>query len=342
MKIDFLASWPHYIDHMAPIYHSLGKDAGFFYVAPRLADHAAKRGINPFLLAGQELYEKALRHMDPIVTAAYSDIQSVYLNNTKRPIVLMEHGIGIVYPGNASYAGNVGYRKRATLTMAPNEKVYELTKKAIPEMQQAVIGTPKLDRWARRIEEEKIMPIKPTVAISFHWDGRHVAPEAGTALGYFSSEIPKLAKQKDFTLIGHAHPRWAEYMKEFYNKHNIEFVEDFEDIMKRAQLYVCDNSSTIYEFLATGWPVLFMNSPAYRRDVNFGIRFWDYTDIGYQVNKPEELFGYILKSLAEPQFHALQRAKALYILFPYLGTSARQAAKVLRERFDLEGVQKDA
>ena len=50
----------------------------------------------------------------------------------------------------------------------------------------------------------------------------------------------------------------------FYEAHGIEYVPDFDDVLRRADVYACDNSSTLYEFASTGRPVVVLNAPWYR------------------------------------------------------------------------------
>jgi len=90
----------------------------------------------------------------------------------------------------------------------------------------------------------------------------------------------------------------------------------------------------MYEFLVTGKPVVILNSPKFRRDVNFGIRFWDYTDIGLHVDRPEDMESVIIETLTKYGAFKIQRDFAVQELYPYLGTSAQYAAQAIKEHFD--------
>ena len=172
------------------------------------------------------------------------------------------------------------------------------------------------------------------VCISFHWDGSRIQPEAGNAFGHFRQMLPILASWKGFKLIGHGHPRAIEQFAREYQMLGIEVVRDFDEVMERADVYVCDNSSTIYEFCVTGKPVVLMNAPGYRRNVHWGIRFWDYTDVGPMVDEPGELLSAISSQLSEDGAYAELRMRAVQELFPYLGCSAKRAAEAIREWLD--------
>jgi hypothetical protein len=59
-------------------------------------------------------------------------------------------------------------------------------------------------------------------------------------------------------------------------------VASLREVQRRAAVYVCDNSSSMYEFAATGRPVVVLDLPegrikgiGYRRNINHGLRFWD-------------------------------------------------------------------
>lgn len=336
--IDFFARWSHFADHQAPIYFALEEMAGNFYVPSAIAEHVRRLGIEPVVLEPRlriDALNVAPGGTNPLLVAATGDLALAWKSNRSRKYILMEHGVGIVYPNNASYAGSRGPRGLASLTLAPNQHVYELTKSALPRMKQFIIGTPLLDRWAGKMNWTNTSS-PPIVVISFHWDGRMVAPEAGTAFKYFQHVLPELAKSDSFRLVAHAHPRNANEMRPFYEKLGIEFWESFEQVMNEADLLVCDNSSIIYMFLVPGKPVILLNSPAYRKNIDLGIRFWKYADVGEQVDDPEQLFFAIIRALSKPGERLVERSVAIAALFPYLGYSAEMTAHYLRHFFEPE------
>jgi len=338
MKIDFFARWSHYIDHMLPIWLQLGDQAGSFLVPEHLGPYLEERNVLPrTLLPNMQNQVMNVNPIgtNPILVAGYMDLQAAVVENQKRPVIHMEHGVGLVFPNNGSYAGSTGFRTRPTLTLAPNWHVYELTKKAIPTMKQKIIGTPKLDRWAGEFEKEHKLPDRPTVAFAFHWDASAVEPEAGTAFGIYRAFIGAFVKNyPDLKIIGHGHPRMAAEYERQFKLMGIEWVADFEDVMQLADVFVNDCSSTMYEFLVTGKPVVILNSPKFRRDVNFGIRFWDYTDIGFHVDRPEDMESIIIETLTKYGAFKIQRDFAVQELYPYLGKSAEYAAREIRKHIN--------
>lgn len=335
LPIDFFARWPHFVDHLLPIYQHLGERAGSFFVAPNVADYLRVRGVSPVILKprtrGNNL-EVAPEGNNPLVVAATGDMQMAYSRNASRPLILMEHGPGITFPNNSSYAGSQGLRRIAKLTLAPNFETYEKTKIALPNAKQVIVGTPYLDPWCNLFDERRTTePEKPTVCIAFHWDGSRVQPEAGNAYKHYQAILPVLAQQKTIRLIAHGHPRNINDLAPVYQRLGIEIVWNFEEVLNRADLLINDCSSIAYMFLVTGKPVILLNAPWFRRNINYGLRFWDYTDIGQNVNNPKDLIDAIQHALKNPNEFYPERKRAVENLFPFLGYSATMAARAIRK-----------
>lgn len=326
--IDFFARRPHFIDHLAPIWDALGERRGTFYVAECIHDHALKlrieaeplKSFNPL-----DPLEVAPDGGNPLVVAAYGDLSRAYEVRPQRPFILMEHGVGLTPSNHSGYAGGTSLRRKVNLFLAPNEYIRAKTAQSLPEAHQVVIGTPKLDPW--RMQRWQDREGRPIVAISFHWDGsKAVSPEAGNAFRHYQGVMTSLSQQAGFKLIGHGHPRAIDMLAPFYRDLGIEVVRDFGEVMARADLYVNDCSSTLYEFCVTGKPVIMLNAPWFRSEVNWGIRFWDYTDIGIQVNEPIELLPAIDRTIDCPNEYREARETMVRDLYPYLGNSAQRAA----------------
>jgi len=332
--IDFFARHSNYIDHMAPIYLALDESVrGSFYVPAPIHEYALRRGIEAVALKSPGVNNK-LDVMPPgsgpVVTAAYGDLQAALRNDPRRPQIFMQHGIGLTFMHTA-YAGGAGMQRDVSLFLDPNEHTRALIAKTFPHKPGFVIGTPKMDKLSaisfQRSEG------KPVVCISFHWDGSAIAPEAGNALKHYAEILPVLAKQEKFTVIGHGHPRIMPGLDPYLRSVGIEPVCDFEEVMQRADVYVNDCSSTLYEFLVTGKPVIILNAPHFRRGMHTGIRFWEYTDVGPMVDEPGELLsaiGHQLSAEGNAEY-AGARAKAVAELYPYLGKSSERAAQVIEE-----------
>jgi hypothetical protein len=337
MKVDFFARRLHFIDHLAPIWLALDPEVrGPFYVSQYLKGYAEGLGlaVTPMGPTTRDPLSGVPDGGTPLVTCAYGDMQAAYRLRPQRTFILLEHGVGLTF-NHPAYAGGLGLRRRVALFLVPNEHTRRANAKVLPLAPQVVIGTPKLDEWGpvasrRGVGDARTKLARPTVCISFHWNGAHVAPEAGTAFGHYVNVLPELAKQESFTLIGHGHPKFPE-LRGFFEALGVEFVEDFREVMERADVYVNDCSSTMYEFLVTGKPVVILNAPAFRRTVNLGIRFWEYSDVGPQVNQPSELLPAILMTLQDPAEHAGQRRKAVEDLYPHVGSASTRAAEAIQD-----------
>lgn len=360
MKIDFFARRVHFVDHMAPVWKELSAEAkGSFFVPESIIGHAVMRGVEAVGLKARSgnALDVVLPHSpsplaplptprragqvgegkSAVLVCAYGDLAVVKHVDPWRKVAFMEHGVGIGYIGHPGYAGGKGMRARVNLFLAPNEYIRAKTERALPGVKQVVIGTPKLDVWGTPHPSPlplgegggRLASEKAVVCISFHWNGEKVSPEAGNAFAHYKSVLPALTRSKYFTLIGHAHPRAMEYFAKIYEELGVEVVRDFDEVMQRADVYVCDNSSTIYEFCVTGKPVIILNAPWFRKTLHTGIRFWEWTDIGPQVEKPETLMREIDLMLWWPESYAEKRRKMVGELYPFLGESARRGARAI-------------
>lgn len=336
MKVDFFARRPHFVDHLAPVWAATRPEIrGPLYVSAYLKEYAEVRGLDvtPIEAVTRDSLSGAPDGGNPMVVCAYGDMQACYRLRPQRTFIMMEHGVGLTF-NHPGYAGGLGLRRRVALFLAPNEFIRAKTAKVLPLAPQVVIGTPKLDGWVR--EEIASSPSAPrndrsVVCISFHWNGAHVAAEAGNAFAHYAEILPELARDERFTLIGHGHPKILQKLRPTYEAAGMEVVDDFCEVMERADLYVNDASSTLYEFLVTGKPVVILNAPWFRRYIHFGLRFWDYTDVGPQVEQPEQLRETIVDTLANPEPWRQAREKAVRDLYPNLGCAAQKAAEAIEQ-----------
>lgn len=259
----------------------------------------------------------------PIVVASMRDAYRC----GSRPVALLDHGAGQTYEGvdNPSYAGSAG-RDRVALFLAPSERVAMLDVKRYPAA-AAVVGCPKLDA-VKHLQLADREPEVFTVAWSFHWDNR-IVPEARWAFPAFRDSIAAVtAGQPKLRMIGHAHPRAWSDVAPFYELAGIEPVRDFDDVLRRADLFACDNSSAMYEAAFAGVSVLALDAPWYRPHVEHGLRFWSYVP-GLKVGHNELLATAIWSALRVPD-GGLGRRAARYA-YDQPPCAADAAADALRE-----------
>lgn len=314
--IDAVATERHFVDHIAPVWQALPDEyRGDFLVPYQLRVHAEKRGIVPTITSHRDTHRRG-----PMIVASFGDMR----RSPIRPVAYMEHGAGQSYGNNhTSYIGGPG-RERVGLFLAPNSVVMEANQRDWPIARHARVGSPRLDRWLGHRPGND----EPVVAVSFHWDCK-VAPEARSAWNTYHVAVRDLARRFP-KVIGHAHPRVFSTLRTSYKAWGIEPVEDFEEVLARADVYVCDNSSTMFEFGATGRPIVVMNAPWYRRDVEFWPRFWYGADAGPNVNTPEELAPAIRAALATPDPWADRRGTIMStVLGPLDGRASERAADAI-------------
>lgn len=171
-----------------------------------------------------------------------------------------------------------------------------------------------------------------TVALSFHWPCV-VTPECGWAFDHYEAVLAEVVHElgaQGHEVIGHGHPRGRLFFHRLWQQLGIEHLDSFDEVCARAGLYVCDNSSTLYEFAALGRPVVVLNSPRYRRGVMLWPRFWHCAEVGVQVNEPAELLGAIELAATDPPWVAARRAEVVQEVYPLQdGSAADRAAHAL-------------
>lgn len=258
MAVSVVASKPHYADHLRPVFDGLPVGtAGVFDTGGRVP-----KG-------------------DRVMVAGWSDLRRV----RGRDVVLMEHGAGQSYVGlsHGSYAGGAG-RGGVGMFLYPSDAVAEVNRKAYPKAKHVTVGCPRLDvLWQRRQRWH------PTgrVAVSFHWRCG-LAPESGTAFDDWRNAVARLVAD-GVDVIGHGHPRMWPELRHWWSDLGVTPMRDWADVVEAADVYVCDNSSTIFEAAAVGLPVVLLNARGWRRDVEHGLRFWSHADVGPNVWPGDDL-----------------------------------------------------
>jgi len=332
--VDAIALEPQFVDHLAPIWQAL-EQPGVFLTSAHLEERTRRYDIDAALVDDARLRRSSLPPRARVedgpraLVASIGDIK-VGRRLGYRRFAFIEHGAGQAYLGDgftpgrrhSSYAGGLD-RDDVELFMVPNEYSAALWRRAYPSARVEVVGSPRLDTLPRRVGAPGRV-----VAISFHWPAL-VAPEAGSAIGHYRRALPELARA--FDVIGHAHPKgdWPRRVKRYYDQAGIEFVSDFAEVCERADVYVVDNSSTLFEFASTGRPVVVLNAPWYRRHVNHGLRFWDAASVGVNVDRPADLIAGIDEALRDDSRRRTERERALDIAYGFRSGGAQRAASAV-------------
>lgn len=325
MKIDVLATERQYIDHLAPVYRALPDESrGDFYTHPKAVDHAKAFGIRKPVVVSNDLImrRRMRRELRLTMVASWGDMKR--MKRTKRPLIHFEHGNGQTFDvRHTSYAGGPD-RENVVLFVCPSERVAEANRAYYPDTPTVAVGCPKLDRF-HAVSPYVTGNAKPVVALSFHWNAKWI-PETRSAMDHYVSVFHDLAESDEFDVIGHGHPRILDRLRPLYRDAGIPVIPTFEQVLATADLYVNDCSSTLYEFASTGRPVVVLNAPWYRRDVQHGLRFWEYANVGVQVDEPDDLLAVIRMALIDPPTHQRNRKRAVAACYAYIDGHATERA----------------
>lgn len=263
----------------------------------------------------------AIGDLDVALVASYADLVAARRDG-HRKIVLMQHGIGQSYSDtNPAYPGGRD-NDDVGLFLVPGEQPAERWRHAYPRARVEVVGSPRLDDLPRRSPGGPL-----TVAVSFHWRNGSV-PEARNAFAHYRNAIVDLTR--DFHVIGHGHPR-ATRLPRFYAKAGIEYVPSFDEVCRRADVLLFDNTSAGFEFAATGRPVVVLNSPDYRFSVKHGLRFWDAAMVGLNVWDPTALASTVDRALALQSIDVMNREESLDVVYAYRSGAAKRSEDIIRE-----------
>jgi hypothetical protein len=252
---------------------------------------------------------------EAILVGAWRDANWISMRYSRTALV--EHGIGQTYSDSADHPGYPGgIRAPYDLLLAPGRHVRD------PAARETVyIGCPKIERWRGSD------PSRSRAAVSFHWDCG-ISPEAGSTFWEYLPHLERQGAQTPGGLLVHAHPRIQfDVFEQICRMPNIEICPEFDRVLEEAAVYAVDNSSTLFEFAALDRPVVVINGARYRRGVQHGKRFWEWADIGQQINGPEEL-AIALRSSREDDPHAERRREIIAAC--YEGNTADGVAALLR------------
>ncbi len=326
--ITFIGTQPQWWDHLAPLANTVKAHGAFDYW----------RCFPPGDAPTREMLRYAASK-GPVVAASWIDAMTAHRAGA-RNIVLMEHGAGQSYSSrHRSYPGGQE-RNKLALVLAPNEQAAERHRKFYRnDPKVIVVGCPKLD-FVHGLNP-KPCGYPPVVAVSWHWDCK-VSPEAGTAWSHNRTPLTgpamldELVRMRDLgmiQLLGHAHPRIAEEVHPAYEERAVPVADTFEEVISAADLYMIDNSSTLFEFAALDRPVIVVDSPRYRPGVRHGLRFWTHANIGVRISEPSDVPRAVMVALEDPREVADQRRKAVADVYPHLGTARFAVLDAIAARF---------
>ena len=243
-------------------------------------------------------------------------------------IIYVEHGTGQKYAGlPAGFVGGPGL-DAVELFVCPAERVADHWHRSYPRAQTAVVGDPALDGLVNH----------PSgfVYWTAHWRcGANF--ETWPAFQHHVSALPALRDEladSGLELVGHAHPRDRQRMADRWKQLGVRFEPDPDVVLRTGDLLIADNTSMLYEAAALGMPVLCLNRPEYRRNIEHGLRFWSHVP-GIECDEPEHLVWTVEAALADPPELRELRARAVAHAYAHLdGKAAVHAARAIEGMID--------
>lgn len=331
MTVHALATQPHYVAHIAPVWLALNPEerGTFCAMGPACYAEALRLGVPAAELRRTRNMPPARRHGEPLwIVAGYYDLDRL---GPRRRAILIEHGTGQTYIGNRrpeNYPGGPG-RGRVALFLCPNQRVADLNARAYPRAWVSVVGCPHLEDL-RRYRELHAPYRKQQPVVTFHFDAADdVAPEARSAWSHYRDVMPALVRRTG--LAGHAHPRCWSTLGPWWESIGATAIEHQDEALASASVLIADNTSCLYQAAALGIPVVVLNAPWYRRDVQHGLRFWEHASVGLQVNEPGDLFDAIAATLAVDPLREHREAISAELYPQTDGGASAAAAAVIRK-----------
>lgn len=295
-----LWSEPHYQRHMQPIWDLLPED-----VKGVCRQQAGPRSLTP-----------QRGHL--ALVAGWQDARELIPHHR---FIYVEHGAGQTYGGDEKTAWQPGYsgsggrmHNGALGYICPSSTVAARWGNA----PSVAVGCPKMERWAAQPA-----PTSPAVVLAWHWDCL-ISTEARSAWAHYEPRIEEIAehfRDQGFAVFGHAHPRWGTQLDRAFDAAGIDVLIHEDEVWETATHFVVDNSSLAYEAALLDRPVVSLNAPWYRREIEHGLRFWSHIP-GRSVDDTDELLQVDLRH-EHPEDQAARWAAADHA---YNGGNAQDAA----------------
>lgn len=313
MRVWAYASRPQYAEHLAPIFDALPAADRAAFRAPRNQPWGTPGLIDPG---------------DPVLVASYTDAKAI----ARRDLIYVEHGAGQTYQADVRSAGHGAYSGGAGLDavrlfIAPSEKVAARWRVTYPAASAVAVGCPRIDRYHR-----SPAPNGPTIAVTFHHQGGLV-PENTWAMPHYRRALAASVaawRAAGFAVVGTGHPSAESALRRLWGAIRVPWATT-DEVFRDGSVLVADNTSLAFEFMAaTDRPVLWLDAPWYRRDVDHGLRFWTEADSGLRIGDPADLAEAALAAFADPpEIAARRRATAARVYANVDGRAAERAAAAI-------------
>lgn len=247
---------------------------------------------------------------------------------TRRKLIYVEHGAGQSYDGDPEAKGKRGYpggddADDVGLFLTPSEAVAAKWQERYPKARSVAVGCPALDSW----HTDPPKPDTPRLVLTFHWPSRFCL-EAGTAWPlyqrYIAEQIIPLALREGWSVVGTEHPRWQKELLRSWQTMGVTTI-GYNKAMETGTLLIADNTSMLPEFASTGRPVLFLDSPEWRRDVDHGGRFWKWPEGQVSCDSPFNLREAVLEAITDRT--SVREARQRMVSDVYVATDGKAAER---------------
>ncbi len=315
LKVDLVCSQRHYAAHAFPIWDRLPERIkGDF--------HRIRATVNP--------------PADPhriCMVAGWADVAPL---RGRHRMIYVEHGAGQSYGGGdgraahwPGYSLSGGSRHSGVIGfISPNDEVAARWQTA----PSVAVGCPKMDSYLGMTP-----PRQRSVCFAWHFDSQ-VAPEARSAWDHWKDSLPSIVTQLEadgWAVYGHAHPRWRGQLDDVMTLMGFEVLLNDHAVFREADVLVVDNSSLGPEMMLLDRPVVWLNAPWYRKDVEHGGRFWDWTKGIYTVDDADELLVKWPSIIGRPGWTTELQRRLVERIYKYTdGSSSQRAADWVTQLVD--------
>lgn len=335
MPVDAYVSLPNYLAHVLPVWYGLPPEhRGTFWVAGWVGNEPPPERIPGWRVG----YPPP--GANPVLVAGYQDEVDA---SRRRRTIYLEHGAGQTYNGcpegrdHEAYSGSPGHG-RTVLFLCPSETVADRWRARYPGVPAVAVGCPKLDLWHVQPPRPSVR-LRPALTVAFTWHSdNRLCAESGTAWPHYQPAMQQVANQlraEGLDVVGHAHPRMWSRVERTLRIMGITTIENLDEVFKRADVLVADNTSAAVEFASLGRPIVWCNSPEYRRDVHHGGRFWDWTEDQPVVDEPEDLGDRILEACEDrPEWRT---GRQRMVDSAYCATDGKATQRAVQAILDVAG-----
>lgn len=250
----------------------------------------------------------------PVLVASRKD--AMWMDPAK--VILIEHGAGQRY--NRDAGGADVEVPNVVMFLAPSQRVADNGRVLYPRAGRLAVGSPRVEQLAALARSPEY------VITAWHWN-MPGAVEGKGAWDRYKVAARDLARL--YPVLGHGHPREHSLLKREHEELRISWEPSWPECVKVASMLVCDNSSIMWEACALDIPLVVVNAPWYRRDINWGLRFWEFADVGPNVDNPTQLVEAVEQVMAEDRWKDRRAEAAAYCYGQIEGSTARAADAVL-------------